>query len=58
MAAGWADDQPTVPTTIGAERATNPFLRADMPEMAEAMKMPGADPWMVFGALRNAKDRF
>jgi hydroxyacylglutathione hydrolase len=27
-----ARDEPTVPTTIGAERATNPFLRADSAE--------------------------
>ncbi|MEM7566111.1 MAG: hydroxyacylglutathione hydrolase [Pseudomonadota bacterium] len=52
------DDRPTVPTTIGAEKATNPFLRADSEEMAHAMNMEGSEPWMVFGALRAAKDRF
>ncbi len=52
------DDRPTVPTTIQAEKATNPFLRADTEEMAEAMGMPGTEPWMVFGALRAAKDTF
>ncbi len=52
------DDRPTVPTTIQAEKATNPFLRADTEEMAEAMGMSGTEPWMVFGALRAAKDAF
>ena len=52
------EGRPTVPTTIKAERATNPFLRADTPEMAEAMSMPGAAPAKVFAALRAAKDRF
>ena len=41
----------TVPTTIGLERATNPFLRAPLlrPELA---------PAEAFGAIRAAKDSF
>jgi hydroxyacylglutathione hydrolase len=41
----------TVPTTIGLEKATNPFLRAPLlkPELA---------PAEAFGAVRAAKDNF
>lgn len=50
--------EPTVPTTIAVELATNPFLRADVPEFAKAMGLPGADPVTVFAAARKAKDNF
>ena len=42
----------TVPTSIGLEKATNPFLRAPLlrPEIA--------DPAEAFGAVRAAKDSF
>lgn len=50
--------EPTVPTTIAVELATNPFLRADKPEFARAMNMAGADPVAVFAATRKAKDNF
>ena len=46
----------TVPTTIGAEKATNPFLRA--PQLAGRMGMRGAPDFEVFGAVRAAKDGF
>jgi hydroxyacylglutathione hydrolase len=49
---------PTIPTTICLERATNPFLRADEPAVAEALHMAGAAPALVFGELRRRKDRF
>ena len=45
--------EPTVPTTIGLEKATNPFLRAP--------KLVGADgepDYKAFGAIRAAKDVF
>jgi hydroxyacylglutathione hydrolase len=51
-------DQPTVPSTLGEERATNPFLRADRPELAAAVGLSGADPATVFGAIRARKDSF
>jgi hydroxyacylglutathione hydrolase len=51
-------DQPTVPSTLGEERATNPFLRADRPELAAAVGLTGADPATVFGAIRARKDSF
>jgi len=49
---------PTVPSTMGEETRTNPFLRADDPALAHAMAMDGADPVAVFAAVRGAKDRF
>ncbi|WP_288588636.1 hydroxyacylglutathione hydrolase [uncultured Methylobacterium sp.] len=48
-----------VPTTLGEEKATNPFLRAAEPALARAVGMePGADPAAVFTALREWKNRF
>ena len=51
-------NQPTVPSTLGEERATNPFLRADRPELAAAVSMTGAAPADVFSAIRTRKDSF
>lgn len=50
--------QPTIPALLSDELAANPFLRADTPELAKAMNLPGAPAWQVFGALRKAKDNF
>lgn len=49
--------EPTVPSTIGQERRTNPFLRASDPAMAEAIGMAGAEPAAVFAELRERKNR-
>lgn len=46
----------TVPTTVGAEKATNPFLRA--PLLAERMGLAGRSAPEVFLAVRRAKDEF
>lgn len=51
-----AQGQWTVPTTLGAELAANPFLRADAPDMAA--RWGGASPVETFAALRTAKDTF
>lgn len=48
----------TLPTTIGRERATNPFLRAANRDVQQAVGMAGADPAAVFGELRERKNRF
>jgi hydroxyacylglutathione hydrolase len=48
--------EPTVPTTIGLEKATNPFLRA--PRLAERVGAGGRPPAEAFGAVRAAKDGF
>jgi hydroxyacylglutathione hydrolase len=46
----------TVPTTIGLETSTNPFLRA--PLLASKVGKSGASDFEVFGAVRAAKDGF
>ncbi|MGY2052070.1 hydroxyacylglutathione hydrolase [Methylobacterium sp. JK268] len=48
-----------IPTTLGEEKATNPFLRAAEPALARGVQMaPGSDPAAVFTALRAWKNRF
>lgn len=49
---------PTVPATLGEEIATNPFLRADRPELQAAAGLSGRDPVAVFGEIRRRKDVF
>jgi len=51
-------NQPTIPTTIGMERRTNPFLRADDPGVQSAIGMSGAPSVEVFAELRRRKDHF
>jgi hydroxyacylglutathione hydrolase len=49
----------TIPVTMGMEKRTNPFLRADEPVLAKAMGLdPDTKPSAVFAALRKAKDDF
>lgn len=49
----------TTPTTLADERSTNPFLRCDQAEVAQAVGLQsGADPVEVFRRLRQAKDEF
>lgn len=48
--------EPTVPSTIGEELATNPFMRCDEPGLAA--RFPGANAAEVLGAVRKAKDGF
>jgi len=50
--------EPTIPTTIGMERATNPFMRAHEPTVKEALGMVGADDLAVFTEIRTRKDNF
>jgi hydroxyacylglutathione hydrolase len=53
-----AAGQPTVPSTLAEERATNPFLRPDSPALQRALDLVGADAVTVFGATRARKDTF
>lgn len=53
-----ADGKHTIPVTLGMEKATNPFLRADAPQLAAAMGLSEAKPASVFAAIRKAKDDF
>ncbi len=54
--------RPTLPSTLGEERATNPFLRCAEPAVVEsANKYLGSrmgDPVSVFAAIREWKNRF
>jgi hydroxyacylglutathione hydrolase len=61
----WHDAGPeefTVPSTIAEEKATNPFMRVDSPEIVEQVRarFPGTatDPVTVLGRVRELKDRF
>ncbi len=48
-----------IPSTLRAEKATNPFLRAAEPALARAVNLaPGTDPEIVFTSLRDWKNRF
>lgn len=53
-----AAGKPSVPSLLGQERAANPFLRADAPELAAAVGMTGRDPVDVFAEIRRRKDVF
>jgi hydroxyacylglutathione hydrolase len=53
-----AKGEPTVPSRLGEELATNPFLRAVAPEVKAALGLPGADDAAVFAEIRRRKDSF
>jgi hydroxyacylglutathione hydrolase len=48
----------TAPTTIGLEKATNPFLRAAEPSIRRHLGMAEARDAEVFAEIRARKDRF
>lgn len=50
--------QPTVPSRLSDELATNPYLRAHLPQMKAAVNMPSATDAEVFAEIRARKDRF
>ena len=57
-----ARQEPTLPSTIGDERATNPFLRADLPAVRKAAEAHAGralpDPVESFAVLRQWKNEF
>ena len=58
-----AAGQPTVPSNIGIEKATNPFLRYSEPEIVQSLVAArkleaGAAPLSAFAALREWKNSF
>lgn len=53
-----ARDLPTLPTTIGLEKVTNPFLRWDDPAIRRHLGMENAEDVDVFAEVRKCKDRF
>ena len=48
----------TLPSTIGQELATNPFLRPSSPAIQKRLGMEGRELWEIFGETRKRKDRF
>ena len=53
-----AAGQPTVPTLIALEKATNPFLRAADPAIRALLGMETASDVEVFAEIRRRKDSF
>ena len=53
-----AAGKPTLPSTIGAEKKTNCFLRADVPSVAAAVGLAGKNAEEVFAEIRLRKNRF
>jgi hydroxyacylglutathione hydrolase len=52
-----AERKPTIPSLMGEEKAANPFLRADLPEVAQAVGLAGRPAWQVFAEIRERKNR-
>jgi hydroxyacylglutathione hydrolase len=48
---------PTIPVTIGDEKLANPFLRADLPDVAAGIGMAGKQAAQVFAEIRARKNR-
>jgi len=53
-----ASGQPTVPSSLGLEKQTNPFLRADVAALQASMGMMGKTPAEVFAQVRKKRDVF
>lgn len=53
-----AEGKVTAPTTIGLEKATNPFLRPNDAAIRTHLGMRDAEDWEVFAEIRGRKDRF
>ena len=53
-----AAGKPTIPSTIGEEKVANPFLRADVPEVAVSVGLTGHPAWKVFAEIRERKNKF
>ena len=52
------DGKPTVPSKLGEERATNPFLRPMSDEIQDRVGLIGAPLPRVFAEVRRRKDNF
>ena len=53
-----AEGRPTVPSTIGLEKETNPFLRPMSADIQANLDLAGADLVDVFAETRRRKDNF
>src|SRR5580704_5095527 len=49
--------QSTIPSSMGQEKAANPFLRADLPELAKSVGLAGRPAWEVFAEIRERKNK-
>ena len=52
-----ARGEPTLPTTVGLEKATNPFLRTHSSAIRARLGLDGASDWQVFAQLRALKNK-
>jgi hydroxyacylglutathione hydrolase len=52
-----AAHKPTIPSTMGEEKAANPFLRADLPAVAAKVGLAGKPAAQVFAEIRERKNR-
>lgn len=57
-----ARNEPTLPSSLAIEKATNPFLRCDQPAIIRSASLHAkrelADPVSVFAAIRDWKNHF
>jgi hydroxyacylglutathione hydrolase len=53
-----AEGEPTIPVTIGDEKLANPFLRADVADLACDIGMAGKPAAQVFAEIRARKNKF
>ena len=53
-----AQNLPTLPSTMGLEKKTNPFLRADSAEIRRTLGLAAAPNVEVFAEARRRKDKF
>lgn len=58
IGAARARGEPTVPSTLAEELATNPFLRADDAGVQAAVGLSSGDPVEAFAEIRRRKDNF
>lgn len=58
VAAARAKGQPTVPSQLSEELATNPFLRATDPAIQARLGMTGRPAAEIFAEIRGRKDKF
>ena len=49
---------PTIPSTMGLEKKTNPFLRSQSAEIRHTLGLEGASNVDVFAETRRRKDKF
>lgn len=53
-----AEKYPTIPSTMGLEKQTNPFLRPQSAEIRQRLRMEKSSDTEVFGEVRRRKDNF